>query len=204
MKKITLPALGAAAMIAGCTADPAGTLNNQAVFGQATMLTQSAQLTDLTEYLRQLSAQFRSTVPTTVNFAFNKSNLDTEARRVLDQQAAFIRQYPDIEFSVFGHTDLVGSEGYNSRLGQRRARNVLNYLVRQGVNRRQLRALASRGESQPIIATPSPERLNRRAVTDVSGRAGAKRRSTGLDGKRALIVYNEYVTDEGSEVISSE
>ena len=159
-------------------------------------------MADLTEYLKQLSAQFRANVPTTVNFEFNKSKLDAEARRVLDQQAAWIKQYPLIRFSVYGHTDLVGTESYNRRLGLRRAQAALNYLVSQGVSRRQLRAVTSRGESQPLISTPGAERLNRRTVTDVMGVANARRRGTGMDGKRALIVYNEYVTDAGSEVVA--
>lgn len=199
----TLISLSAAAtlLISGCTT-PVGTLENQAAFGKASAITQTAQLADLTEYLKQLSAQFRANVPTTVNFEFNKANLDAEARRVLDQQAAWIKQYPLIRFSVFGHTDLVGSERYNNRLGMRRARAALNYMVSQGVSRRQLKAVTSRGESQPVIATASAERLNRRTVTDVSGVANARRRGTGLDGKRALIVYNEYVSDSGSEVVA--
>ena len=201
MKKITLLSAASVVAIAGCSV-PTGTLENQAAFGKASAITQTAQLADLTEYLKQLSAQFRANVPTTVNFEFNKSKLDAEARRVLDQQAAWIKQYPLIRFSVYGHTDLVGTESYNRRLGLRRAQAALNYLVSQGVSRRQLRAVTSRGESQPLISTPSAERLNRRTVTDVMGVANARRRGTGMDGKRALIVYNEYVTDAGSEVVA--
>lgn len=201
MKQIALFSAAAALSLSACTV-PVGTLENQAAFGKASAITQTAQLTDLTEYLKQLSAEFRANVPTTVNFEFNKSNLDAEARRVLDQQAEWIKQYPLIRFSVYGHTDLVGSESYNRRLGQRRARAALNYMVSRGVNRRQLRAITSRGESQPVISTPNAERLNRRAVTDVMGIANARRRGTGLDGKRALIVYNEYVNDAGSEVVA--
>lgn len=203
MKKLVLIA-AAATGLSGCIEDTAGTLHNQDAFGRAAVLTQTAQLADQTAYLNALSAQFRSTVPTTINFAFNRSALDAEAKRVLDQQAAFIRQYPNIVFSVAGHTDEIGSEGYNSRLGRARARAAVNYLLSTGVSRNQLKAVVSRGEREPVIASGGRERLNRRAVTDVMGRANARRRGHGMDGKRALIVYNEYVNDEGTEIVASE
>ena len=204
MKKLTLLTACSAALLAGCTDVPVGTLNNQGSFGEASYLTQSAQIRGgLPIALQNISTRFRASVTPVINFEFNRSNLDAQARAILDQQAAWIKQYPQVEFSVYGHTDLVGSEGYNRRLGLRRARAAVNYLVSQGVNRRQLKAVASRGESQPVVATPGPERLNRRSVTDVSGFANlGNNRGTGMDGKRALIVYEEYVTDEGSEITS--
>ena len=41
---------------------------------------------------------------------------------ILDQQANFINQFPEVRFAVYGHTGLVGSNGYNYQLGLRRAR----------------------------------------------------------------------------------
>jgi outer membrane protein OmpA-like peptidoglycan-associated protein len=206
MKTITLLTASVAAIVAGCTDTQTGTLTNQVAFGEASYLSQSAQIRGgLPAALQNISSQFRAAVPTTINFEFNRADLDGQARAVLDQQAAWIKRYPNVQFSVYGHTDLVGSEGYNKSLGLRRARTALNYLVSRGVNKGQLRAVASRGETQPLIATPGPERQNRRSVTDVSGFANLKNsRGTGLDGKRALIVYNEYVTDEGSEIVTDE
>ena len=206
MKKQLLITASIAAFTAGCTDTVTGTLNNQAAFGEASYLTQSAHIRGgLPQALQNISNNFRASVPTTVNFEFNRSVLDAEARAILDQQAAWISQYPNVQFSVYGHTDLVGSESYNRSLGMRRARAALNYLVSRGVSRSQLRAVASRGESQPLVATQQPERLNRRSVTDVSGFANLrKNRSTGMDGKRALIVYNEYVADEGSEIVADD
>jgi len=81
--------------------------------------------------------------------------------------------------------------------------NSVNYLASLGVKRSQLKALVSRGETQPLIASGGPERLNRRAVTGVSGFLQGFR-GAGMDGKRAAIVYNEFVGDEGSEVVAPE
>lgn len=202
MKTITITAASLAILASGCTGIPVGTLNNQSSFGHSYVDNQSAQMAYATkERLKNLGTAFSNAVPSMVNFEFNKSNLDAEAQRVLSLQAAWIKKHPGVRFSVLGHTDLVGSNGYNRSLGLRRARNAVNYLVSRGVNRHQLSALVSKGESQPLIASGGPERLNRRAVTGVTGFM-QNNRGTGMDGKRALIVYNEYVTDEGSEIVA--
>ncbi len=203
MKKISL-SLSLVALSAACSQQPLGTLNNQGAFGHSYVDNQTAQLAYGSEArLKNLGTAFANTVPTMINFEFNQSTLDAEARRVLGLQAEWIKRHPNVRFSVHGHTDMVGGNSYNQRLGLRRARNAVNHLVSLGVNRSQLKALVSRGESQPLVASGGPERLNRRAVTGVSGFLRTTR-GAGLDGKRALIVYNEFVGDEGSEVVVSE
>ena len=205
MKKTTLAATSSLAiLIAGCAGVPTGTLNNQGAFGQAAFENQFVQIAYATpERLRDLATAFSNTVPTMVNFEFNRAALDDEAKRILARQAEFIKRFPMVRFTVVGHTDLVGSNRYNYGLGLRRAKAIVSYLVALGVHRNQLHAVASRGESEPIISSPAPERLNRRAITTVTGyRRGPV--GTGMDGKRALIVYNEYVGDEGSEIVVEE
>ena len=60
-----------------------------------------------------------------VNFAFNSARLDATARGTLREQAHWIRQFPEVRFRVYGHTDAVGSDAYNERLGRRRAHAVV-------------------------------------------------------------------------------
>lgn len=204
MKKAAITTTSLAILVSGCIGVPTGTLNNQGALGQANLENQTAQIAyGSQERLEDVSQAFRNTVPTLINFAFNSSELDAEARRILSLQADWIKRFPNIRFTVYGHTDLVGSRGYNQGLGLRRARNAVKFMVSRGVARKQLQAVVSRGETQPIVASAGPERLNRRTVTDVSGWAQGFV-GTGMDGKRALIVYNEYVKDEGSEIVSAE
>ncbi|MEP2718129.1 OmpA family protein [Pseudophaeobacter sp.] len=143
------------------------------------------------EYAIQLATRFAAEVPTTINFAFDDARLDGEARAVLDRQATWIKQFPEVRFRVYGHTDSVGSSGYNKQLGLRRARAAVNHLVSRGIERKRLEAMVSQGESQPLILTQEPERRNRRTVTEVSG--FFKRHPSVLDGKYAQIVYREYI-----------
>ncbi|MDZ7908213.1 MAG: OmpA family protein [Gemmobacter sp.] len=108
-------------------------------------------------------------MPSTITFPFNSAQLTTEARRALDHQANWMRQFPELRFSVYGHTDLVGSEAYNRALGKRRAQAVVAYLASRGVSTSRLEALVSYGETRPVIVTLAPEQRNRRTVTEVSG-----------------------------------
>ncbi len=142
--------------------------------------------------LMDLSRKFEKDVPSMVNFAFNSARLDAQSRAILRQQADWIKQFPEIKFRVYGHTDLVGTDAYNKRLGLRRANRVVGYLVSRGVSGRHLQAVVSFGETQPLIVTEGRERRNRRTVTEVIGFA---RNYIGddLDGKYARLVYRTYI-----------
>lgn len=169
----------------------AGMPLNDGGYGNSTMnnvLVQSEQR----DAMVALSSRFAASVPTTINFAFNSAELDAQARAILDQQASFINQFPEVRFAVYGHTDLVGSNDYNYRLGLRRAQAAVAYLASRGVSQSRLEALVSQGETMPIIATQSPERANRRTVTDVRG--FVESRPGELNGKYAAIIFRDYVT----------
>ena len=203
----TIPALMA---LSACAPDPirsssfyqeAGGELNYTGFGNATMnnvLVQSGER----DAMVSLSNRFAETVPTTINFAFNSAELDATARAALDQQANFINQFPEVRFAVYGHTDLVGSNDYNYRLGLRRAQAAVAYLASRGVSPARLEALVSQGETMPIIATQAPERANRRTVTDVRGFVDGT--DGGLNGKYAAIIFRDYVASAGTTQIVAE
>lgn len=197
--KMTGAALGLAALM-GCTTshDPiftqfhreAGALNDQNAFGGASVNNTQIHTGQL-NYTVALGNRFAAEVTPTINFAFNSAQLDSQAQAILRQQATWIKQFPEVRFKVYGHTDAVGSNGYNKRLGLRRARAVVAYLSSQGISRKRLKAVVSFGETRPVIATPNRERQNRRTVTEVTG--FLKRHPTVLDGKYAQIINREYV-----------
>jgi peptidoglycan-associated lipoprotein len=71
----------------------------------------------------------------TVKFAFNKADLPAEYKAALDAFAAKVKEQSKagkgIYIEIQGHTDGIGSEGYNLGLGQRRAETVMRYLNMQ-------------------------------------------------------------------------
>lgn len=197
--------LAGTAVIAGCTSsDPvatqfhreAGALVDTGNFGNATLNNHLAH-TGQKQFTIDLNNRFNDSVNTTVNFAFNSAVLDSQAKATLREQANWIKQFPEVQFRVYGHTDLVGSNAYNKRLGLRRARAAVNFLVHQGIDRSRLEAVASFGETKPLVVTENRERRNRRTVTEVSGFVGSH--PTVLDGKYAQIIYRDYVESAQAE-----
>ena len=168
----------------------AGSLIAADDFGQTT-LNNRLVMTGERQYTFDLAQRFAQEVNITVNFAFNSAQLDGDAQTILRQQAGWIRQFPEIRFRVYGHTDAVGSNRANKQLGQRRANAIVQYLSTLGISRNRLEAVVSFGETQPLIVTQGRERRNRRTVTEVSG--FVKRHPTVLDGKYAQIVYRDYL-----------
>lgn len=168
----------------------AGALVDSGDFGNANMNNQLV-MTGEKAYVYDLANRFSNEVLSTVNFAFNSAQLDAGARDTLREQANWIRQFPEVRFRVYGHTDAVGSAAYNKQLGLRRANSVVSYLVAQGVSRSRLEAVASFGETQPLIVTQGRERRNRRTVTEVSGFVGSH--PIVMQGKYASVVYRQYI-----------
>ena len=144
-----------------------------------------------------LGRRFATDVNTQVNFEFNSAQLDANARAALLEQANWIRQFPEVRFRVYGHTDLVGSNAANKALGLRRANAAVNFLTSQGISRSRLEAVASFGETKTVILTESPERRNRRTVTEVTG--FVSNHPMLLSGKYGIIVQREYVQTAKSE-----
>jgi len=181
--------LGLSLTLVACN-NEAGNNVDSGTFGNATM-NNVMVMTGESDYAVNLANRFASEVPSTVTFAFNSTILDASAQQALRKQADWIRQFPEVRFRVYGHTDLVGSSGYNKNLGLRRANAVVRYLGNLGISRSRLEAVVSFGETQPLIVSQGRERKNRRTVTEVSG--FVKRHPTILDGKYAQVIFREYV-----------
>lgn len=159
-------------------------------FGNPTM-NNTMLMTGQLEATQALANRFANEVPSTITFAFNSSELSESARATLRHQAKWIRQFPEVRFRVYGHTDLVGSNAYNQALGLRRAKAAVAYLIGQGIGGARLEAVASFGKTRPVVQTSGPEERNRRTVTEVSGFVNGSPML--LNGKYAEVVFREYV-----------
>lgn len=195
MKRILIStALLGGALLLGACARELGTTPIDDQFGVAPgyNTVQQVAYKDGNEYFLALQRLFAAEADPVVTFAFNSAALDSTARATLNAQAAWLRDNPQVRMTVTGHTDAVGSERYNDRLGLRRAQAVVAYLARRGVSRSRLDAVDSLGESALAVDTPNRERRNRRTVTEV---AGFVRNfvGTGLDGRKAQGIYRPYL-----------
>lgn len=84
-------------------------------------------------------------------FGFDKANLREEGRKVLEETAAKIKANPEITaVIVTGHTDRIGTDAYNQKLSERRAKQVADYLIAQGIDSGIITAVG-KGKSEPVV-----------------------------------------------------
>jgi OOP family OmpA-OmpF porin len=103
-------------------------------------------------------------------FAFDKAVLKPEGKATLDDLVAKIKGMTLEVVIVVGHTDSVGSDAYNMKLGQRRAEAVKAYLVSKGIEANRIYT-ESKGERQPVADNRTAEgrARNRRVEIEVVG-----------------------------------
>lgn len=108
-------------------------------------------------------------MPGNVTFDTNSADINAGFYEVLNGVCIVLEEYEKTTVDVLGHTDSVGSETYNQRLSENRARSVAEYLASQGIQPARL-LMAGRGESQPIAsnATPEGRARNRRVEIQIS------------------------------------
>ena len=100
-----------------------------------------------------------------INFDFDKSDIKPEFVPVLDEAVEILKEHPDINVIIEGHTDWTGTEKYNQGLSERRAASVCNYLVEKGISQNSLETVGY-GEADPIADNHTREgrSMNRRVV----------------------------------------
>jgi len=96
-------------------------------------------------------------------FNTGNANFRQESYSVLIKIIEEVKQYPNVQFKIEGHTDSVGDLSSNKRLSQTRANTVRNYLVSEGVPLEHI-VVEGFGETKPIASNLSEEgrRKNRR------------------------------------------
>jgi outer membrane protein OmpA-like peptidoglycan-associated protein len=105
-----------------------------------------------------------------VAFRFDSAELTELGKGQVYLAAQRLKQAADLTLVIEGHTDVAGSEGYNEKLGRRRAETVIKELVGQGVDPSRVSAI-SLGESKPLIDqdTQWARAVNRRVELQVKG-----------------------------------
>lgn len=98
-----------------------------------------------------------------VRFQTGSDKLREESYIILSEIAGIMRQYPDYDLTIGGHTDDVGSDVTNLALSERRAAACRKFIVATGIREDRISS-AGFGESRPVgdNRTNEGRRLNRR------------------------------------------
>ena len=99
----------------------------------------------------------------TVNFDFNSANLTTLAKSNLDKLVTVLKNNPDTNINIYGHTDSIGTDAVNLRISAQRAAAVKNYFVANGISASRM-FTEGLGKSSPIASndTDAGRAKNRR------------------------------------------
>lgn len=117
---------------------------------------------------------------TNILYDYDKASLRPEAAASLEKLTTLMKDNPSLDIRIFSYTDSKGSDAYNKNLSQQRAESVVNYLVRNGIERSRLSAQGM-GKENPVAPNseggkdnPEGRQLNRRTtfkiITDVPTR----------------------------------
>lgn len=120
-----------------------------------------------------------------IYFDYDKSNIRADAVRVLDRMAETLAKYPDITIRLEAHTDSRGTDEYNQRLSERRAKATLDYLVRKGIDKSRIEAVGL-GETQlvnecadGVDCSEEKHQENRRTVFEIKKSKVTQKTSSG-------------------------
>jgi peptidoglycan-associated lipoprotein len=84
-----------------------------------------------------------------VHFGYDEAVLSPDEMKIVSENAAWLSDRPTAKVQIEGHTDERGTNEYNLALGERRAKAVLEALVRLGVDAARLKTI-SYGEEMPV------------------------------------------------------
>lgn len=136
-----------------------------------------------------------------VNFEFNKSTLTLNAKSLLDQVSGALVARPDIKVEIDGHTDGKGTDAYNNKLSDSRAKSVATYLAAHGVAKDRLSSKGF-GKTMPIAdnGTDEGREQNRRVELKVLESAVvAAPVTTTVESKNNAIVVLEPLAAHANE-----
>jgi outer membrane protein OmpA-like peptidoglycan-associated protein len=96
-------------------------------------------------------------------FAFNKAKILPQSFAMLQEVAQAMKDFPTIKVRIEGHTDSKGSDSYNLKLSDQRAKSVRDFMIQQGIAPDRMVAIGY-GETKPIADNDTPEgqEMNRR------------------------------------------
>ncbi|WP_452225332.1 OmpA family protein, partial [Lacinutrix chionoecetis] len=102
-----------------------------------------------------------------IYFDFDKSNITAPAAFELDNLVQVMNKYPNMVIYATSHTDIRGSDSYNDRLSDRRAKTTVQYVISKGIDASRISG-AGKGERELAVdcgnnCTDEQHQLNRRS-----------------------------------------
>ena len=162
---------GKSAVIGGALGAVAGNLWSKHMEDKRKALAQASQGTGV-EVTQTADNRLKLNVPSDVSFDTGKAAIKPNFQPILDQFASGLRNNPNAEVRIIGHTDSTGTDAINNPLSIERAASTRDYLIARGVRSNAFN-IDGMGSRQPIADnnTPAGRAQNRRVEIYVGERA---------------------------------
>ena len=146
-----------------------GDFNTATTDESSTSTTVDTSTSDFSGVISGTPEDFIVSVGDRVYFGYDSYELDADAQELLQDQAAWLKQYNKTSITIEGHCDERGTREYNLALGERRAQAVKNYLNGLGVSTSSMSTI-SYGKERPAVVGSNDDAWgqNRRSVTKVN------------------------------------
>ena len=99
-----------------------------------------------------LAAINKPQVVENIFYDFDKATLRPESKEALDEVITMLNENPHVSIEMGSHTDRKGTDEYNMALSERRAKSVIDYLIKGGISEDRL-SPKGYGESVPKTVT---------------------------------------------------
>lgn len=93
----------------------------------------------------------REVILQAIYFEYDKSNITAQGAEELDKLVRVMNEYPNMVIDAKSHTDNRGSDNYNLRLSDRRAKSTVQYIISKGIAKNRITGNGM-GETQPKVA----------------------------------------------------
>ena len=108
--------------------------------------------------------QLKLDIPSDISFAVGRSDIQSNFAPVLDRFAEGLRNNPNTDVRIIGHTDNTGSDAINKRIALARAQLVKDMLVRSGISPAIIKVREQAGVYYATNDTAEGRAANRRAI----------------------------------------
>lgn len=150
--------------IAGATGDIAGTVRDISgepralVFAVRDLVFPERMLVIArTVAIVESESEIRIALSADMLFGFDSAEIGPAAEAALSEAASVLREHPDLNVAIEGHTDALGTDEYNTELSRERAQAVVNWLVEEAELDPARLTAAGKGKTEPVAPDANPD-----------------------------------------------
>ncbi len=110
--------------------------------------------------------QLKLDIPSDISFDTGRSDIQSNFAQVLDRFAGSLRDNPNTDVRIVGHTDNTGTDAINNPLSVDRATSTRNYLTSRGVSGARIK-VEGQGSYQPIATNDTAEGRSRNRRVEI-------------------------------------